>query len=101
MHMIRHHFERFDLCLMLFTDLMHDRFEPLIKRRYQHLSPLVRTPDHMRMAGRAPFAVAFVGRLIQKFSIEHRALSVKTFVPDPDRPLLPVPKKELALHPHG
>ena len=57
MHMIRHHFEFFDLCLVLFTDLTNDLFEPLIKRRHQYLSPVFRTPDHMIMAGREQLAV--------------------------------------------
>ncbi len=99
--MIRHHFEFFDFCLLLFTHLTNDLFEPLINRRYQHLSPIFRTPDHMIMAGIDHISVAFGGRLIHRFSIQHRAIYVKTFVPDPDRPLLPVPKKERALHPHG
>jgi hypothetical protein len=55
----------------------------------------------MIRAGIEHISVAFVGRLIHRSSIEHRAIYVKTFVLDPDRPLLPVPKKERALHPHG
>jgi hypothetical protein len=86
---------------MLFTDLTSDLFEPLVKRWHQHPSPLFRTPDHMIMAGIEDIPVAFVGHLIHRFSIQQRAIYVKTFVLDTDRPLLPLPKKVRALHPHG
>src|SRR6266516_5301269 len=69
MHMIRHHFEFFDLCLLLFTDLTNDLFDPLIKRWHQYLSPIFRAPDHRTMAGREHISVAFVGRLIHRSSI--------------------------------
>jgi hypothetical protein len=82
-HMIRHHFECFDLCLVLRTSLTNDLFEPLIKRRRQDLSPLFRTPDHMIVAGTEHIAAAFVGRLNHRSSIEHNVISVKTFVLDP------------------
>jgi hypothetical protein len=83
MHMSRHHFECFDLCLVLFTDLTNDLFEPLINGRHQHLSPLVRTPDHLIMAGIEHISVAFVASFIHRCSLQHRASYVKTFVPIP------------------
>ena len=55
----------------------------------------------MIMAGIEDIPVAFVGRLIHRFSIQQRAIYVKTYVLDADRPLLPLPKKARALHPHG
>src|SRR5438876_11970618 len=80
-------------------DLTNALVEPLINRRKEHLPALFQTPDHRIRASIEHISVAFGGGLIQRFTIQRRAIDVKTFVPDTDRPLLPIPNKERALHP--
>src|SRR5947209_17556670 len=65
--MTRHHFEFFDLGLMLFTHLTDNLFQSLLNRRKEHLPAIFRTPDHMIVAGieHVPVALVSLAHTIQ------------------------------------
>ena len=78
LHMISHTFQFFDLCLMLFAYLIDDVLESLFNRQGEYLPALLRTQDRMRVAGIEHVPVTSVGRLIHSFSLQHRAIYVKS-----------------------
>src|SRR5260221_12153653 len=66
MDMIEHHFEFFDLGLMLFTYLTDNLFQSLLNRRQEHLPAIFGTPDHMIVAGikNVPVGLLFLAHTI-------------------------------------
>ncbi len=68
----------FHLDVVFFADLANELFQPLIKRRHEHLPPVFETPDHMLVTGIEHVSVALVGRLIHKISMQHCAIYVKS-----------------------
>ena len=100
--MTRHHFEFFDLGLMLFTHLTDNLFQSLLKRRKEHLPAIFRTPDHMIVAAIEHIPVALVSLAHTIHYTAFGYLLSRAFVlVVPGIPLLPDPNKERALHPHG
>jgi hypothetical protein len=47
---LRHDFHTQDFCLMLFTNLTDDLFQPCSHLPYQDLAPILRAPDDMILA---------------------------------------------------
>ena len=95
---IRHHFQFLNFGLMLLAHFPNTLFESLFNRRNQHLPAILRTPDHMLVAGRAYIPIALRGCLIHRFSIEHRAIYVKSMCSSLFALPIP-PTKERAFHP--
>ncbi len=74
MHLIRHHFQAQDFCLVFLTDFSNDLGEPFHYSLHQHCAPVFGTPDDVVFAGIEHVPIGLVGYLAHRDSIQHKAI---------------------------
>jgi hypothetical protein len=74
MHMIRHHFQAQDFCLVFLTDFSNDLGEPLHYSLHQHLAPIFGTPDDVVFAGIEHVPIGLISYLAHRDSMQHKAI---------------------------
>src|SRR6266702_1466260 len=92
MHVIRHHFQFFDLCLMLCTHRGNNLFQACFNRPHKYLPSVFRTPDHMIVARKKDVPIVSI-LLNHSSSIQHRDIYCQGPKSRRCCPSSPTPKK--------